>query len=427
MRNFAWVIAALLATACGRFGYLEREPEVGPDAGLFGSADGSVPAEVMLPSCGGAVAASANYRSIGTAPGPLVTGTATAGADGRTIHFERPLPATVGCGDVLHFESELGFVLGRIGDSRLILQAPLGLEHVGESVELSRAYSSPQDWEDDRQGDLVGAQRVEVGVVYDDGAFDLSSLSRGLQISGSITSADFYVRIAATEGANHGGLAGAGVVWEGRRSNPFGVVIFDDYTQVAGLELRGFASELEAGAAAVKVRASGVELDRLIIHDFKKISAAGVRTSNQIEDGSFELRNSFIYGGHRGILVQGTSAVASIEQVTVYDMTGPGVHVSEGTATIRNTLSVGNGGDDFRLDVWPTAEHNMSSDDTAPGPGSVLGVSADVLFRTIVGSVDLHLADASPATDVGAPGTTTDVDRDARPLGDGWDIGADER
>jgi hypothetical protein len=101
--------------------------------------------------------------------------------------------------------------------------------------------------------------------------------------------------------------------------------------------------------------------------------------------------------------------------------------------TVTNTISVGVGLDSFAFvklgDGWGDSSSNISSDGTAPGPGSLTGISAESLFiSATLGSENLHLDGGAAAIDGGIERSDfeLDVDGELRQPG-AWDIGADER
>ena len=72
-------------------------------------------------------------------------------------------------------------------------------------------------------GNLVAADRVEVGVCYDDAALD-----EGVVIDGSTTDATHYMRLTVADQARHKGKAGAGVVLKPSKVKGHAIAIKDD-------------------------------------------------------------------------------------------------------------------------------------------------------------------------------------------------------
>ena len=114
-----------------------------------------------------------NYRSIGTNNAELFnTGTASVVQDQVTVTFtgSGPLPDTVGRGDEIVIDDEELYILSRDSDTQVTLQTPAVKVHdVNEEFAIRRAYTSIQAWVNDRNGNLVRENRLEVGVCYNDG------------------------------------------------------------------------------------------------------------------------------------------------------------------------------------------------------------------------------------------------------------------
>jgi hypothetical protein len=229
------------------------------------------------------VAPSINYRSIGINAATLYdVGDATIGSGTTTVTFGSgaSLPANVGVGDRLVIGAETFFSLSRDSATQVTVQTAAATGHSGDAYAITRAYNTFQSWEDDRDGDLVGENRTEVGVAYDDGDFVAAS-NPLLGIDGSITDATRYLWVTVGPGQRHNGTAGTGVVLDGVYSTQFGFDLKDDYTRVDGLEFKRF-STASGGPAAVRVSdAFNVLLDGLIVHDFPTAGGAvyGIRGS----------------------------------------------------------------------------------------------------------------------------------------------------
>jgi len=398
--------------------------------------------------------ATTNYRSIGTRRSSLASGDGllwrATGTDGSVeIRFQGPgkLPANVGRGDRLVLapgkaNEAVGYVDSRDGPDRLSLQKPLGVSLAGAAFTIRRAFRNIQSWEDARQGDLVAGQRVEVGILYNDGPFrcrpaadsgcqfDRDRATAMATIDGSVTNAAHYMALEVAQGQRHQAGSGTGVVLDGENAVKRGIRILDHYTRVTGLAMRGFGGT--KGAAAISVeRARNVLLDGLLIHDFGGAQGpvAGI-SGGRLSD--FTLRNSVIYdGGGAGVRIDRPTASALVQNSTVFGMSGPGIREGAGWLAVRNTISMGNGDEDFQVRRG-AQEYNLSSDGTAAGPGSISDRAPARQFRSLVtGARDLHLrpgADAAGAGIVLYPAFRTDIDGELRPVGPSasWSIGADQ-
>ncbi len=347
-------------------------------------------------------AVTVNHRSIGTNAGVLSgAGTATVAEGSVVVRFEGvALPAAVGRGDEIVIDEEELYILSRDSDAQVTLQTPARTDHAGQAYAIRRAYTSIQAWERDRQGNLVAEDRLEVGVCYNDGPFTTRSPWELARIQGSVTDAEHFMWLTAADGAQHQGLAGAGVVLDGASRTRYGILVADDYTRIEGLELKGFRRNFLAAAITVW-KARGVVLERLLIHDFEwpRFEGAGIEGAMRSE---FTARSCIIYdGGAAGIMTRWPHSSARVENCTIYGMRGVGIDESHGRVSVVNTISMGNGKGDFRIRRGAQT-HTISSDRTAAGEGSLVFLKpADQFVSVTPGSEDFHLREGSAAVDAG--------------------------
>jgi hypothetical protein len=176
-----------------------------------------------------------NYRSIGTDPNTIyATGNASISLGTSTVTFGggASLPTNIGQGDKLVIGAEALYILSRDSTTQVTIQGTAASNHSSESYTISRAYNTFQAWETARQGNLVGDDRREIGVAYDDGSF-----SAGAAISGSTTDSTRYMKITVAAGHRHAGIAGNGVVIDagGGAGAPL-FLIEDEYTVIEWVE-----------------------------------------------------------------------------------------------------------------------------------------------------------------------------------------------
>ena len=405
-------------------------------------------AAIALVGAPSAEAAMINYRSIGTNSAELFNAGAASVAMGQvkvTLAGGGPLPETVGRGDEIVIDDEELYILSRDSDTQLTLQTPAVKEHLGKEFAIRRAYTSIQAWVNDRNGNLVRDDRLEVGVCYNDGPFSTKRHWALAHIRGSRTDPDHFMWLTAAETAQHKGAAGKGVVLDGLNRARCGILIEDDYTRVDGLELKNFGHCLAPGSVVVR-NARGVVLERLLVHDFD----VRHRESFGIKGGmhsDFVARNCIIYnGGTAGIATRWKTSKAAVENCTIFGMKGKGVDEGHGLISAVNTISMGNRGD-FAIHRG-TQSNNISSDGTAAGPGSMVFLKPlDQFVSLAPGAEDFHLKDTAAAVDAGrnlaaAPAPVDslartadtpaphpdllDIDGTDRAEEDAWDIGADE-
>ena len=135
----------------------------------------------------------ANFRSIGTIGTNLAdTGTASVATGSTTVTFTDPLPARgsvgdVGPGDKLVLGGETFYILTRNSNTQVTVQTAASATFSG-AYTITRAYNWIPVWEAARRGDLLLANRLEVGVAYMDTTF-----TAGVTIDGSTTDSSHFI------------------------------------------------------------------------------------------------------------------------------------------------------------------------------------------------------------------------------------------
>ncbi|MCH8094369.1 MAG: right-handed parallel beta-helix repeat-containing protein [Chloroflexi bacterium] len=374
-------------------------------------------------------AGSVNYRSIGTNAAILYqTGTATINSGSSTVTFggSPTLPNDIGIGDELRIGATTFFILSRDSDTQVTVQETASSTLTNQTYEIYRAYTSPQAWEDARQGNLVSEDRREVGVLYADGTFT-GPATEILQVNGSTTDATHYMEVIIGPGQQHdgtgGGLGTDVVVFDGADTTKHGVRIYDHFTRVQGLELKRFRSDNGSAGVHINDSITNVLLEDLLIHDFDHgtFSVTGVYGNN---NSSYTVRNCIIYDGDTAGIRGQPGTIGTVQNCTIHGMVTYGVFEDTGTFTVTNTIAM-NSSTDLNV-VNGTQSNTLSSD----GTGTIINkLDTDQFVSLTAGSEDFHLKTGSDAINVGTSlsgSFTDDIDGDSRPQGTEWEIGADE-
>lgn len=325
----------------------------------------------------------------------------------------------------------------------------------------SRDYSTITLWEADLDDTGIYSSGDDaVGECYDDSAFD-----ERVQINGGGTVGLGSVTLSVAAGERHDGTAGSGARIVGS-SSAIGInqegISGDRMVRTEWLELDGGGSDVGAyDEGIIRHYDSGCrgQLRNLLIHNIEQYrngsrygvafygnsnsenavmncilydlentySSSGTMSGLSREGGTVEFLNNTVYG------VESASNSASAYAYNFADTA---------IATIKNCIGMGTansgsgGAQDFSESSPSSAvvSHNMASDTSAYGTGSLDSKTASDQFISIVGgSEDFHLksgADAIEAgTDLGTTSSGVEIDIDGRDRdseGDTWDIGADQ-
>ncbi len=372
-----------------------------------------------------------SYRSIGTNAATLYSaGTASITAGSRTVTFGggASLPTNVGQGDELVIGGETLYIYTRDSATQVGVQGVAAATHTNAGYTIKRSYNDLQDWENDRgTGNFVITKKKGIGVAYNDGPFT-NALAWNYTGAG-----EYNMTLTVAPGHRHNGTPGSGVILDASSIAGTDVISINSSGQVLEwFEITNIPATFDAIQTATGV-VGGYTFSHLLIHDGD--AGAGIRIR---DDGT--VRNCMIYGSMDfGIRVSGSGTVATIENCTVYGATLDGVHsdipATPTDVTVRNTLSVNSGGEDFDLRGTITYfGYNMYATTVSFDPASYQGGNqsppADLedLFVSIApGSENLHLENGGhAATDTGldlSADFSLDIDGQARSWP--WDIGAD--
>src|SRR3989339_1134395 len=307
-----------------------------------------------------------------------------------------------------------GYIIDSVtSETRLVLVRNANATNAGAAYTILRKYSTFAALENQNRN-LVTDNWKEVAVLFNDGAEFTSQA-----IVGWTMDASHPITITVNPANRHTGRAGTGVVMN------CGAGAWNIYGNVKlfWLDIRNLGGEYGI------YMGSNVAIRNCIIRD-------GTATANAVFSGGGTydtLSNNILYGFQCGYKGWGNYIYLFNNTISKCD-TGYG-HDGNVTVSMINNILWGN----RVLDVLVSGSaigagdtSNICGDNSlAAVSGNYSNVSyAQIAFvDTAAATRDLHLGAASIARDRGANLSSmfiSDIDNAARPLGNGWEIGADE-
>lgn len=319
-------------------------------------------------------------------------------------------------------------------------------------------YATITAWEADLDnGAVYNAGDDAVGLCYDNGAFDES-----LVFNGGTTIGLNSVTLSVPAAERHDGTAGTGarVIYTGGERTFIDIPSGTLDRKIEWLELSTTSNTMRRCIETVGTTL----IDKCIIHRIHSDHVCYAVEANMQTDEILNVHNTIIYDitssqdfrsdrWTRAIRCWGGMAgTNSVCNCTIYNVVGHNTSDTDGILmatdsannTMVNNIVVGtdNTSTGTPSDFNPssltntTTSHNISSDTTASGTGSITNaVIADQFVSIVDGSEDLHIKTGSDAIDAGTnlgstpTGINIDIDgtdRIASPQGPAWDIGAHE-
>lgn len=310
-----------------------------------------------------------------------------------------------------------------------------------------RNYSTMTLWEAALGGAAGGAGNDALGEAYDDSVFDESVI-----ISDATPDS---ITLSAAAGERHDGTAGTGArIVRTAHSDIIDIVASSVEKTVSWLEVDANGNR----ATGVKQNANNsgtFTISNNIVHGTANVSTNValylVRVRNNpkiINNILYDIHSDATVGQMHALEATPLNATAVISNNTIHDVTRPvvtavdlfGLTTSDTTGiTVQNNIVTDVTGDvtgtigcyELSPPSNATYDHNLSSDATASGTGSLTNkASADQFVSTVGGSEDLHLKAGADAIDVGTElgntpaGVAFDIDGVDRRILASTDMGA---
>jgi hypothetical protein len=292
----------------------------------------------------------------------------------------------------------------------------------------TRAYASLAEWEAARQASLSDVEEcICEGTAADTAAVD---------IDGWTTTASFYIDVKAVAGAGrHSG------VWSASHyrltvASDFGgaLTLREAYARFTGLQVEntsGDGSYCMRFIAAATAANSFHLVESCILRDADGASPAN-RAGLYAADGTLDVRNTVSYGnGGAGFYVDlgdGVSLAATFRNCVAANNTGAGFHcqTASGTQTLQNCYSGGNTGADISTN-WDVRTTCRTEDGSQSSTTAAYSTSSGCYFTNITpGSEDFHIGSSSELLAIGTDLSatfTTDIDGQTR--SSPWSVGVD--
>lgn len=297
-----------------------------------------------------------------------------------------------------------------------------------------RDFTSITLWEAALGTTAGSADSLSQGDVYDDSVFDESVTIN------DATPASIKLTVPVAE--RHDGTAGTGARID-RTANADVIIITSSTCTIEWLEIKNTGGSTRGISPDNSAGANVTTINNCIIHGMplaiEKGGSTAITIINNILYAAPDINDTF--DRHMIASTAGFFATSYISNNTLHSGTNTGTGTQFGLeldkfddadVNIQNNIIT-----DFDTDFEDTsyanatADHNISSDATASGTGSLTSVTSASLFvSTTIGSEDLHILDTAVAigagVDLGTTPTGVNIDIDGTTRGAIWDIGAHE-
>jgi hypothetical protein len=289
-------------------------------------------------------------------------------------------------------------------------------------------YTTVALWEADTDNDLVTADEIQVGEIYD------VNPTAVLVVAGATTDATRYRVLTTAAAHRHAG------VWDTAKSNwqvssTSGKCLQLNEAFAKGEYLQIKNTHATAGDGCIHITAGTCFADQCIV--WQTASAAAAGSAGIVVSGSGDnskLRNCVSYQNHTGFYFQSGALGCEIDNCATVGNSHSGVRGDNGLdLIIKNHYSGGNTSLNYNegggANVPWTFTTSMSSntESTLTGLTNSIAWSTANFTNVTAGSVDIHLVTGSALIDAGTDlsGTFT-IDINGATRSGTWDVGPDE-
>lgn len=315
---------------------------------------------------------------------------------------------------------------------------------VESTIGTAGDYTTIAAWISNQQGDFVSDNEVHKGILIDNTNYNITSI---ITITGATTDKTRNWWLTSDPSVRHTGIAGTGARI---RANAYIVqmIRLEDHSIIDYIEFDGNRSSNPILGLNI-AESPYAKIDSCIFHNLGGFSYNSAIVSFG-PDFDIDLWNNLIYdirgdgigGDVYGMdLAQAQGGNLTVFNNTIDDLGQVGDGIINGmsfngfsiwgynrnniiTRLVGTTTACFNG-----FAGW-TNSHNMSSDNTAPGPNYLRGRDDPYIIYADHNNRDYHLVDGSVALNSGTGLSTYfthDIDGDIRPYDSGvWDRGCDE-
>lgn len=313
-------------------------------------------------------------------------------------------------------------------DGYVVPTSPSSATEVISSIGSGKTYPTVQEWLDATSLNLVDLNERHIGQLYDQ---ETLGTGIGIDVSGAVTDSGRYRHLQAAPGLRYNPITDLGAkIVTATSAAIHTILISESYFRITGIGVQSAEISLTKDDSGITVDAvRNVELDSVWVematgkpnnlkHCFWLKSGTLHKVRNCIGRGGTQTRgatNSFYLESTNSDVDFSVANRARLGSIgTGFDGDGSGCRV-------RNCISTAT---DFGYSATAafSQSHNISSDSTASGPGSITGVtSADTLVDAA--NNDYRLPEGSLAVAAGI-GANVSTDFDGNPRTAPHNIGA---